>query len=344
MIDKAFQYLSSNGNFQKLQQLKEEYKNLVNSEVVQTETQQQQQQEDDNFSESSFLPNTETAAFPRKRHHRFSRYFIHLEESCKMWQQAACHAQQEAETLGRECSALQERVAFLESSVSKVNTVTDTLDLFVKACKKSSTCNDSVLDFLQGLHGCLQSLGDDSEFVSNEIVATKQTIQIERLKANAEKVHNEMVKSFETKEMACEVTSENVNQVSFSSMDESTESPNDDDVEIQRLQQTVQSLEKQLEQQQYEHDMERTSDKARIEYLLELLDETSKTTMARCVSPTATNDKLVLALEVSEERRARAVEELQRERELYEEKMKQLTLAVREMETQKGTPLQRPCC
>jgi len=331
LVSKAFQYLSHEKEFPKLKELRDEYMNLSTCEPP-TETVREEERLQENERSESPLSNSsdKTHTLPKKRRRRLDRRTLYLEESLKTWQEAACNAQHEVEELGREQSALCEQVSKLQAQVSGVHRVANLIQSFVHISKEMNTHDESVLKFFQDLHMCLESLGDDSDFVSQDVLAQKQAMHVAKLERHLVELKNCLTES-QKKENTDDVLRQDVNQVSFSSV-ETLESTTESD-EIQQWRQTVRRLEKQLIQEACEHDMERTGDKAQIEYLLEMLEDSSKTSIFS-VSPMATNDKLVLALEVSEARRARAVEHLQCERELYAEKMKQLMLAVKAQEQQ----------
>ena len=333
LIAKAFQYLS-HGDLPRLQQLREEYKALSIRELPTQTRRQQQQQVDEAPAET---PCENTSALAKKERYKFARRIMHLEDAVKMWQGATCAAQQEAEALGSEQIALEDRVACLQAQVSFLRSglhdVADSMQAYVNASNESKDNGSSrSLEFLQDLHLCLKSLAesDSDEACSKaDIITQKQAVHVAKLESQVAQLKGRLMES-ETKE----VVREDINQVSFASMDSILECADESTRDIEELQEAFYKLEKQLQVQTHEHDMERMGDKARIEYLLGMLDETKS--VARPFSPTATNEDLALALEVSEERRARAVEDLHRERDLYAEKMKQLMLAVRHMEAQRA--------
>jgi hypothetical protein len=307
LLEKAFQYHEN--EFPELQQLRDEYTALRNDcELSVKEIVNEQEEEEARETPPTSLDNI------KRDGSRFSRKILHLEESLKTWQEAACNAQTEVETLGLERNALQKQAAKLQAQISGMAAVADVLQSYIQ--ERNHNGDEEVVDFLEDLYTCLYTLADDSDAVSSDVVTQKQALHVQKLEDHVTKLQSRP--KCPTNESFAPVV-ENVNQVSFSSSRTDCSHHDDEsrslthDHEIQQLQETVCRLKKQLEQEAYEHNLERTGDQARIEYLLGMLDDDSNMT---CSSSNRhhviTNDKdeLALALEVSEKRRAQAVEKL----------------------------------
>ena len=123
----------------------------------------------------------------------------------------------------------------------------------------------------------------------------------------------------------------------------SNNGPHDKLDQIQQLEQTVQRLQHELQQQAHDHALEQMGDKARIDYLLTMMNHTDSADTRFMIVPkspqsfrkeTSDNDKdnLHVALELSEQGRIRAVQELHQERELYAQKIQQLMRLVVQQE------------
>jgi uncharacterized protein (UPF0305 family) len=314
LIDTALQYLS---DATKLKRLQEEYSNLSISELpVETRT---------DATRKTQLCTTKT-----QRISSAAKRIKQLEDSVRTLKETARHAKEQLEKMRDGRDSLQQSVDKLQAQASADKTVLEdvsdirhSIQLYVEA---SSNCIEPTdpLSFLRNLHMSLESI--EACLSSNEDRLKVKSLYVATLEARVQDLEARLA---EPKKL--DINEERVKKVSGCAEHSRTNELHEESslhmLHMQQLQQTVDRLQQQLEQQAYEHDMERTGDKARIEYLIGMLDESK---------PSNANDDLV-AVAIAEERRARAVEELHRERELYAGKMKHLLQAVRQLEFQQST-------
>jgi hypothetical protein len=310
LINMALQYLS---DVSKLKQLREEYSNLSMTELpVETKT-------------DATRKTTQLFTANRERVLSDAIRIKQLKDSVRTFKETARHAKEQLEEMRDERDSLQQRVDKLQYQASAGKTVLEdvsdirrSIQLHVEASSNGVEPKDP-LTFLRDVHACLESIGTRSN--PNENGPKRKSLYVATLEARVQELEARLAQP-----KKLDIVEEHVVKEASLCSDDSmpAELHEESSLHIQKLQQTVDSLQQRLEQQAYEHDMERTGDKARIEYLIGMLDEST---------PSTANNDLV-ALAIAEERRARAVEELHRERELYAEKMKHLLQAVRQLEFQ----------
>jgi uncharacterized protein (UPF0305 family) len=304
LIHTALQYLSSDAS--KLKQLRERYSNLSITELpVDTKT-------DANRKTQLFTAEKERVSSAARR-------IRQLENAVRSLKVTTRHAEEQLEEMRDGRDSLQQRFEKLQAQASAdttaledLNDIRDSIQLYIEASSDGREPKNP-LSFLRGLHTCLESIGTRSS--PNDDGSKRKTLYVATLEARVREMEARLAQPNKL-----ELVEEPAKEFSICSDDSIPDkSPEESPLYILQVQQTVDSLQQQLEQQAYEHDMERTGDKARIEYLIGMLDEST---------PSKANNGLV-AVAIAEERRMRAVEELHRERDLYAEKMKHLLQAAR---------------
>jgi hypothetical protein len=238
------------------------------------------------------------------------------------------------DTLVNEYKACRLRLEHMDQKVSSMLHSIQSFCWTAAAAAAARDCdaeNAVCWEFLQDLTTCIQN-DESCEYM------------VAKLESHVLKLKEHQVTSCSPTVHETTTARHDVNQVSFTSADTIAKDENDDNEsftnneshschskqqqhdydKLIQLEQTVQRLQNQLQQQAQDFALERMGDKARIEYFMTMLHQNHAETKIRLVSSSSENDDLQLALDISEQGRIRAVQELQQERELYAQKLQQL--------------------